>query len=69
MAKTNPFMFLQQVRDEVAKVTWPTRNETAITTVMVFVMATIAAIFFLVADQVMGWAVSLILGQIGRAHV
>ncbi|KPL51495.1 MULTISPECIES: preprotein translocase subunit SecE [Hyphomicrobiales] len=65
MAKTNPFMFLQQVRDEVAKVTWPTRNETAITTVMVFVMATIAAIFFLVADQVMGWAVSLILG-LGR---
>lgn len=62
MAKTNPFMFLQQVRDEVAKVTWPTRNETAITTVMVFVMATIAAIFFLIADQLMGWAISLILG-------
>ncbi|MEJ1161186.1 preprotein translocase subunit SecE [Prosthecomicrobium sp. N25] len=60
--KTNPFMFLQQVRDEVAKVSWPTRNETAITTVMVFVMATIAAIFFLLADQVMGWGIGLILG-------
>ena len=65
MAKTNPFMFVQQVRDEVAKVSWPTRNETAITTVMVFVMATVAAIFFLLADQLMGWAVSLILG-LGR---
>lgn len=64
-SKTNPFTFLQQVRDEVAKVTWPTRNETAITTVMVFVMATIAAIFFLLADQLMGWGIGLILG-LGR---
>jgi preprotein translocase subunit SecE len=63
--KTNPFMFLQQVRDEIAKVSWPTRNETLITTVMVFVMATIAAIFFLLADQVMGWGIGLILG-LGR---
>jgi preprotein translocase subunit SecE len=63
--KTNPFMFLQQVRDEVAKVSWPTRNETLITTVMVFVMATIAAIFFLLADQLMGWGIGLILG-LGR---
>ena len=62
MAKTNPFIFVQQVRDEVAKVTWPTRNETAITTAMVFVMATIAAIFFLIADQLMGWGIGLILG-------
>ena len=62
MAKTNPFSFVQQVRDEVAKVTWPTRNETGITTLMVVAMAFIAAIFFLVADQLMGWGVSLILG-------
>lgn len=60
--KTNPFVFLQQVRDEVVKVTWPTRSETAVTTVMVFLMATIAAIFFLIADQVMGWGIGLILG-------
>ena len=65
MAKTNPFNFVQQVRDEVAKVTWPTRNETGITTLMVVAMAFIAALFFLVADQLMGWGVSLILG-LGR---
>ena len=62
MAKSNPFSFVQQVRDEVAKVTWPTRNETGITTLMVVAMAFIAAIFFLLADQLMGWGVSLILG-------
>ncbi|NLH80313.1 MAG: preprotein translocase subunit SecE [Phyllobacteriaceae bacterium] len=65
MAKTNPFTFLQQVRDEVAKVTWPTRNETGITTLMVVAMAFLAALFFLLADQVMGWGVSLVLG-LGR---
>ena len=65
MAKTNPFSFVQQVRDEVAKVSWPTRNETGITTLMVVAMAFLAAIFFLLADQLMGWAVSLVLG-IGR---
>jgi preprotein translocase subunit SecE len=65
MAKPNPFQFLQQVRDEVSKVSWPTRNETAITTAMVFVMAVIAAIFFLLADQLMGWGIGLILG-VGR---
>ena len=62
MAKTNPFTFLQQVRTEVAKVTWPTRRETAITTLMVFVMASLAAIFFLLADQALGWSVKLLLG-------
>jgi preprotein translocase subunit SecE len=48
-----------------AKVTWPTRKETLITTVMVFVMVILAAIFFLVADQVLSFAVSFVLG-IGR---
>ena len=65
MAKTNPFNFLQQVRDEVAKVSWPTRNETGVTTLMVVVMAFLAALFFLAADQLMGWGVSLVLG-LGR---
>ncbi len=65
MAKTNPFNFIQQVRDEVAKVTWPTRNETGVTTLMVVVMAVLAALFFLAADQLMGWGVSLVLG-LGR---
>ena len=62
MAKTNPFEFLQQVRAEGSKVTWPSRKETIITTVMVFVMVVLASLFFLVVDQVLGWGVSLILG-------
>lgn len=62
MAKTNPFEFIQQVRSETAKVTWPTRRETAITTVMVFIMVFLAAIFFFVADQILSFGVSLVLG-------
>lgn len=62
---TNPLTFLQQVRQEVGKVTWPTRRETMISTIMVLVMAFFAAIFFFAADQAMGWAVGLILG-LGR---
>jgi preprotein translocase subunit SecE len=50
MAKTNPFEFFQQVRNETAKVTWPSRRETLITTAMVFVFTTVAAIFFLLVD-------------------
>jgi preprotein translocase subunit SecE len=62
MAKTSPFKVLQEVRQETAKVTWPTRRETAITTVMVFIMATAAGIFFLFADQVIRFLVTLVLG-------
>jgi preprotein translocase subunit SecE len=62
MAKTNPFEFLQQVRAEGSKVTWPSRKETIITTVMVFVMVVLASLFFLVVDQILRWGVSLILG-------
>lgn len=62
MAKTNPFTFLQQVRSEVGKVTWPTQRETAITTVMVFVMVFLAAIFFFLADQAMSSVIGFILG-------
>ena len=65
MAKTNPFQFVQQVRSEVAKVTWPTRRETAITTVMVFVMVFFASAFFFIADQLLGWGVGLLLGAAG----
>jgi preprotein translocase subunit SecE len=60
-SKTNPFTFLQQVRSETAKVTWPSRRETVISTMMVFIMAGIAAAFFFTADLLMGWAMSLIL--------
>ena len=62
MAKINPFKFLQEVRAEAQKVTWPTRRETAITTAMVFVMVAAASIFFLLADQVMRFVVTLLLG-------
>lgn len=48
----NPFAFMQQVRAEVSRVVWPTRKETAITTVMVFLMAAVAALFFFLVDQV-----------------
>lgn len=59
---TNPFIFLQQVRAETAKVTWPTRRETMISTVMVLVFATIAMLFFFAADQVIAFGVEFILG-------
>ncbi|TWG91875.1 protein translocase subunit secE/sec61 gamma [Mesorhizobium sp. J18] len=59
---SNPFTFLQQVRSETAKVTWPSRRETLISTLMVIAFVFIAAIFFFAADQLMGWAVELILG-------
>ena len=61
MAKTNPLEFLQQVRSEVAKVTWPTRRETGITTVMVLVMAVGSALFFMVVDWVIRVGLSLLL--------
>jgi preprotein translocase subunit SecE len=63
--RTNPFTFLQQVRQEAAKIVWPSRRETAISTAMVVAMAILASIFFLVADQVMSYGVALVLG-IGR---
>ena len=65
MAKINPLQFVQQVRTEAAKVTWPTRRETAVTTAMVFVMVALATVFFFVADQLMSWGVGLMLGTAG----
>ena len=62
MAKTNPFEFIQQVRSETAKVTWPTRRETGITTVMVFVMVFLASMFFLLVDQLLSMGVGFLLG-------
>jgi preprotein translocase subunit SecE len=62
MARTNLFKFMQEVRAETQKVTWPSRRETAITTAMVFVMVTLAAVFFLVSDQVIRLVVTFVLG-------
>jgi preprotein translocase subunit SecE len=61
MAKTNPVEFLQQVRSEVGKVTWPTRRETGITTAMVLVMAVGSALFFMIVDWVIRVGLSLLL--------
>ncbi len=62
MAKVSPFRFLQEVRAETEKVTWPTRRETLITTIMVGIMAAVSAIFFLLADQVIRLAITFVLG-------
>jgi len=61
-SKTNPLIFLQQVRAEVEKVVWPSRKETMITTGMVLIMVFLAALFFLAVDQVLGFGVGLLLG-------
>jgi preprotein translocase subunit SecE len=61
MASTSPLEFLQQVRAETAKVTWPSRRETLVTTLMVMAMAVFASVFFLLSDQVISRAVALIL--------
>ena len=61
MAKTNPVEFLRQVRTELNKVVWPSRNETLISTIMVLVMVMLASLFFLTADQVISWFVQLLL--------
>jgi preprotein translocase subunit SecE len=65
MAKFNPFQFLQEVRSETNKVTWPTRKEVMITTAMVFVLVIVASIFFTLADQVIRMLLTYVLG-IGR---
>jgi preprotein translocase subunit SecE len=62
---SNPFTFLQQVRSETAKVTWPSRRETLISTAMVVLFAMIAMVFFFAADQIMALGIDLILG-LGR---
>ena len=62
MAKINPGQYIREVRQEVAKVTWPTRKETMITTAMVFVMVFLAAMFFLLVDMGLSRIVKFILG-------
>ena len=62
MAKPSPSEFVRQVRQEVSKVTWPTRRETMVTTIMVFIMATLMSLFFLVVDTGLQAAVRFLLG-------
>ena len=62
MAKTNLTQFGRQVRQETSKVTWPSRKETATSTLMVIVISVLAAIFFFVVDQILSFGVRGILG-------
>jgi preprotein translocase subunit SecE len=64
MAKSNPAEFIQEVRQEVSRVTWPSRKETLTTTAMVFVMVFIAAAFFFLIDQVFSAGVRLVFGLV-----
>ncbi len=61
MARVNPAQFIQQVRAETAKVVWPTRKETGLTTIMVFIMAALAAVFFFLVDQLIALGIDQIL--------
>lgn len=62
MAKLNPITFMQEVRHEVAKVTWPTWKEVWITTLMVLIMVALASIFFLLVDQTLSTVVQFLMG-------
>jgi preprotein translocase subunit SecE len=62
MAKTSPALFFRQVRQEIAKVTWPSRKETGVSTLMVFMMVLFASVFFLGVDSFFAWAVKMIFG-------
>lgn len=61
MAKINPGEFVRQVRAETSKVVWPTRQETLVTAVMVFIMMTILALFFMGVDSFFNWVVQSLL--------
>ena len=62
MAKTGPIEFVRQVKAEMKKVTWPSRQETTISVIAVFIMVTLASIFLFFADQVIAFLVRLIMG-------
>ena len=62
MAKISPFRFLQEVRAEGDKITWPSRREVAITTAMVFIVSALASVFFLLTDQIIRVLITFVLG-------
>jgi preprotein translocase subunit SecE len=64
MATTNPFRFIQQVRSEVSKITWPTRREVLLTTVMVFALSALAAVFFALVDWIIRFGLQNILSLV-----
>ena len=62
MAKLDPAQFVREVRQEASRVTWPSRKETLITTGLVLGLSTLAAMFFLVVDQLIQLAMRLVFG-------
>ncbi|MFQ1702698.1 preprotein translocase subunit SecE [Loktanella agnita] len=65
MALANPVKFVQEVRAEVSKVVWPSRREVVMTTIMVFIMAAITAIFFSLVDILIRTGLTGVLGYFG----
>ncbi|MEZ5715686.1 MAG: preprotein translocase subunit SecE [Paracoccaceae bacterium] len=65
MASTNPVQFVQQVRSEIGKIAWPTRREVFLTTVMVFIMAALTAVFFSLVDLAIKSGLQGVLGLFG----
>lgn len=62
MAKLDPAQFVRDVRQEVSRVTWPSRKETLITTGLVLAMSALAAVFFLVVDQIIAFGMRGVFG-------
>jgi len=62
MASVSPGLFVRQVRQELAKVTWPSRRETTMSLVLVFVFCIFLGLYFLVVDKALTWGVSLLFG-------
>jgi len=62
MAKASPSQFVRQVREETRKVTWPSRRETLITTLMVFIFASFMGVFFLLVDTVFTFILGNVFG-------
>jgi preprotein translocase subunit SecE len=62
VAGKSPAKFVREVRAEMRRVVWPSRNETLLATAMVFVMVAVMSVFFLIVDQIISWGVQLIIG-------
>ena len=63
MAKISPIQFFRQVKQEVKKITWPTRKEVTRTSTMVIILVALATLFFFFFDQILGWIIQVILGM------
>jgi preprotein translocase subunit SecE len=60
--RTSPLKFIAQVRAELTKITWPSRREVGLTTIMVFIMATLTATFFSLVDLLIRWGLGVVIG-------